>query len=305
MYDGMYFQIYKNIENEVLKLSESILFIDENLNVCSQIIADLIIRCSIEIESIIQDLYREGRKELHIEVKDSPKPGKCIQWLNKQYILEQKTIGVVSTSFYFCIDDVMHFRPFDYEDSSKEDYYKVYCALKHDRKKNIKKASLFVLIRVLGALFILNIIYKNKRIDLGQEDRYGKNLDKTGGSDIFSFIVAPCRDIVLLDSDKDIIDEQCLYRIVREKMEYCLQIKYINKVNDADMVTLLLTDKWFQDKVRNFTTKDIDEITFENEFLNCLGKNLKDFCDMQKIQRIDSIKAGRISSRYWAELNRV
>ena len=55
MKENLYFPVYQKIENEVINLTSSIYFSDEQIIVYSLQIADLIIRCSIELESIAKD----------------------------------------------------------------------------------------------------------------------------------------------------------------------------------------------------------------------------------------------------------
>ena len=52
MQENYYLPIYQQIEREVIDLMASIFFSDEQITVYSLKIADLIIRCSIEVESI-------------------------------------------------------------------------------------------------------------------------------------------------------------------------------------------------------------------------------------------------------------
>ncbi len=51
---NLYWPIYKNLEKEVLKLADNIYFCDEQMDVYSPHIADLIVRCSIEIEALFK-----------------------------------------------------------------------------------------------------------------------------------------------------------------------------------------------------------------------------------------------------------
>ena len=60
MKENIYFPVYQKIEKEVIDLASSIYFSDGQTNVYSLHIADLIIRCSIELESIVKDIYREN-----------------------------------------------------------------------------------------------------------------------------------------------------------------------------------------------------------------------------------------------------
>ena len=54
----MYLPVYEKIEKEIIDLSSSIFFVDDLVKVYSLNIADLIIRCAIEIESLAKDIYR-------------------------------------------------------------------------------------------------------------------------------------------------------------------------------------------------------------------------------------------------------
>lgn len=54
---NMYWPIYKNLEREFLKLADYIHVSDDQLSIYSMHIADLIVRCAIEIEAISKELY--------------------------------------------------------------------------------------------------------------------------------------------------------------------------------------------------------------------------------------------------------
>lgn len=54
---NLYWPVYMNLEKDFLELAEYIHFSDDQLNVYSMHIADLIIRCAIEIEAISKELY--------------------------------------------------------------------------------------------------------------------------------------------------------------------------------------------------------------------------------------------------------
>ena len=54
---NLYWPVYKNLEKEVLKLADYIHFSDDQLGTYSMFIADLIVRCSVEIEALSKELY--------------------------------------------------------------------------------------------------------------------------------------------------------------------------------------------------------------------------------------------------------
>ena len=54
---NLYWPVYKNLENELVQLSDLIHFDDNQLSIYSIKISELLIRCSVEIEAISKDLY--------------------------------------------------------------------------------------------------------------------------------------------------------------------------------------------------------------------------------------------------------
>ncbi|MTN82487.1 hypothetical protein GMB34_00660 [Turicibacter sanguinis] len=54
---NLFWPVYKNLENEFLKIADYVHFSDDQTKVYSMHIADLIVRCSIEIEAISKELY--------------------------------------------------------------------------------------------------------------------------------------------------------------------------------------------------------------------------------------------------------
>ena len=66
MIPNYYWPVYQNIEKEILNLSLLIHFDDSQLGVYSSKISDLLIRTTIEMESISKELYfdNEGEKPI-------------------------------------------------------------------------------------------------------------------------------------------------------------------------------------------------------------------------------------------------
>ena len=61
---NLYWAVYENLEEEILSLADDIFFDDNQLGVYSLKIGNLIIRCSIEIESLSKELYSNLCEEL-------------------------------------------------------------------------------------------------------------------------------------------------------------------------------------------------------------------------------------------------
>jgi len=153
---NLYFPVYRSIESEVIELSKGIYFSDEQLKVYSIKISELLSRCLTEIESLYKDLYRRLKND------DPEKIGDAWRLLDGEWGLSTKQIAVTSDNFFFDESFQPYLAPFDYVNGSENDFYSAYNAIKHDRAKNLPKANLNVLIRALGALYILNVYYKNE-----------------------------------------------------------------------------------------------------------------------------------------------
>lgn len=101
-------------------------------------------------------------------------------------------------------------------------------SIKHDRMKNISNATVSIMMRALGALFLLNL-YFSKRVIVLEKDYYGEKIDRTMGSNVFHIFVAPCEDEVVVNSYKTIDPITCVYKIVRDEPQKGIKIFYLNK----------------------------------------------------------------------------
>jgi hypothetical protein len=207
---NLYWPVYKNLEREVLELADAIhisdsdieiehvcdgtcddnttnkiikvIIIQPQMKVHSIRISDLLFRICAEIESLIKDLYRE-------EMKCEPKKiGPALIKLNELWLLDKKVINVVAPTFYFQKNENKTFAPFNYTSGDDNDYYTAYNCLKHDRVKNIRKATVHFLVRAMAALYILNIYHRNQEFWV-KNDREIWELDKSFGSMLFSVLI--------------------------------------------------------------------------------------------------------------------
>jgi len=174
---NLYWSVYKNLEKEFNDLTYSVMFTDSQLKVFSPKIGDLIFRCAAEIESLFKDIYR-------LETgKEPQKVGDCVSYLDQRWSISKKQISLVCPDCNFSIN-FKEFAPFGYNNGSPEDYYSAYNAVKHDRVKNLSKANINILVRIMGALFLLNIYYKNAKFSIESLHNY-QNFNPSLGSDIF------------------------------------------------------------------------------------------------------------------------
>lgn len=289
----IYFSIYENIEKEVIKLASAIYFSDDHLHVYSSSIAELIIRCSIELESIAKQIYR---REKNLEPNS---PGECFKWMEDNWKISKKTITIVSPYFHFSKEFKPNFCPFNYIKNSNEDYYSRYNAIKHDREKNIYKADIYILIRILGALYILNLYYKNQKIYLGK-DKYHSNLDKTDGSSIFAYEIFPCIDEVVLDSEKNILKDDCIYKIIRKESDYALRINYIDVYDEEKSVLITMIRDEFQQYLKHNLGKQIKIAEIDNIDKILIEELVKNY----NVKKTISATAEKMKSSYWLTLNK-
>lgn len=182
---NLYWPIYKNIENELILLSNQIHFDDKQLNVYSIKISELLIRCAVEIEAISKDLFfRVGGTvppdgTLYFDTH-------CLQLLEERWLLSRKTLILSASNFYFENRENRIITPLlNANRRGKCDWKKAYQAVKHNRTNDLQQGNIKNLLKALGALFILNIYYKNIVYNL-ERDNTGTNFIMSLGSDIFN-----------------------------------------------------------------------------------------------------------------------
>lgn len=193
MNNNLYWNVYKSLERELLKLAEIIHIDDGQLDVYSMKIADLLIRTSVEIESISKELYfREGGtkpdKDLYFDTD-------CLALLESKWSLSKKVVMISSPIFYLKEDDNIYLTPLHKahkRGASSADWQKAYQAVKHNRAKSINKGNLKHFIRSLAALYLLNVYYNDYDYVyyLGKDSK-GVSFDANLGSSIFSVDIHP------------------------------------------------------------------------------------------------------------------
>ncbi len=201
---NLYWPVYKNLERAVLDMAEYIHFDDMQSKTYSMKIGDLIVRCAVEIESIVKELYlSEGGnanlKDENDNNRDLYFDTDCIEFLNQKWSICSKKIMVSATNFYFTEERFKTLMPLykaNKRGSSGSKWKQAYQKVKHDRKNQLKYANIENLIQSLGALFILNIYYKNECVEL--ETGVSKwRFDEGCGSDIFSVYVCDATQMAI------------------------------------------------------------------------------------------------------------
>ena len=212
-----YWPIYKNLEEETLQLTKYIQFSDDQLDVYSMHIADLIMRIAVEIEALSKELYKDNhgpdifdengkKRNLLFDID-------CIKYLNDKWGICNREIMVSCSSFYFTKNENRVIKPLkraNYNGDKGAVWNRAYQAVKHDRRNNLMKGNIGNLIKSLGALYILNIYYRNDRFEYGTPLAPDKFFDNRLGSDIFSatFIDASKASIDADATDASIPDDE-------------------------------------------------------------------------------------------------
>ncbi len=101
---GLFFQRY--LEKEFLKLADYIHFSDNQLGTYSMFIADLIVRCSVEIEALSKELYcmlggNMSPTDLQGNARDLYFDTDCLDLLEQKRVISKKQIMVSTINFYF------------------------------------------------------------------------------------------------------------------------------------------------------------------------------------------------------------
>lgn len=188
---NLYWPVYLKLEKEVLSIADSIHFSDDQLSVYSIQIADLIVRCAVEIEALSKELYKSlggnmepvddagNKRDLYFDTD-------CMALINSKWHLDKKSITIAAPTMYFEKENNRKLIPL--AKSSKRGgakWNKAYQALKHNRYENLKKATVENLLLSLGALYILNIYYKSDNFDLGRMGSGSIEFKNELGSSVF------------------------------------------------------------------------------------------------------------------------
>lgn len=183
----LYWQVYLNLEREFLELSDTIYINDEQQDVYSMKIADMLIRTVIEIEALSKELYLTNGgavvpdEEMYFDTV-------CMAHLDGLWNLDKKVVQVVSPSIYFEKEENRMLRPLhkaSKRGTSSSDWNKAYQAVKHNRVKELSKGSIKNLLHGLAALYVLNLYYRDEKFS-GLSNSEKASLNTSFGSRLFA-----------------------------------------------------------------------------------------------------------------------
>jgi len=184
---NLFWHVYQNLEKELLEIGDTVLVVDNQLDVYSVRIAELLVRTCVEIESIAKELYfanggLKSREQHPYFDRD------CLGYLNEKWLLSKKKVFLSCATFFIKDEAMLEMIPLEKGNHFKTDiseWMDAYQSVKHDRMNNIKKGNIRYLIQAMAALFLLNVYMKDQIVTLGK-DINGENVDWGLGSKVFS-----------------------------------------------------------------------------------------------------------------------
>ena len=263
MLNNLYWSVYKNLEKELIELSNHIHIDDKQLNVYSMKIAELLLRTVVEVESLAKELYlcnggsKGDDKDLYFDTD-------CLEFLRQKWNLSKKKVQIVSNNFHFEEKFNITFNPLKnaHKGGDKsESWLKAYQAIKHNRRVSLEKATLKNLIRAMAGLYILNLYYKDFSYELNN-DSNGNYFDSSCGSDVFSIFFLPSKKINVssLVDEKEDLDEY-VYLIISTQ-ETAKPLQELLRALDVNVRENLTSEKIITKlQGSNSTTFDKDALT--------------------------------------------
>ncbi len=174
----IFWQTYLSLEKEFINVSHFIFITDEitinehgaeitkpcnsQLETFSPHIADLLIRCCVQIEAISKELYFDnggtkprGDKNLFFDED-------CLKLIDKKWATHDKRVMVVAPFFNLTKDENKILRPLKNAHKRSGTFWeKAYQAVKHDRFISLKDGNVKALLHSMAALYLLNLYYRN------------------------------------------------------------------------------------------------------------------------------------------------
>ena len=197
----IFWQTYLNLEKEAIEVSKYIFFTDEvlvngkggivaqscntQLETFSPHIADLLVRCCVQIEAISKELYfdnggTKARGDSSILFDED-----CLKLIDIKWQTHNKTVMVVAPFFNFVKDENRILKPLKEAHKRQGTYWeKAYQAVKHYRYSSLHKGNVKAFIHALAALYLLNLYYRNDSWVTKYQDI--SKLDYSMGSAIFT-----------------------------------------------------------------------------------------------------------------------
>ena len=174
----IFWQTYLSLEKEFINVSNFIFITDEitthehgkeitkpcnsQLETFSPYIADLLIRCCVQIGAISKELYYDnggtkprGDKSLFFDED-------CLKLIDIKWATHDKRVLVVAPFFNLIKEENRVLRPLKNAHKRSGTFWeKAYQAVKHDRFASLKDGNIKALLHSMAALYLLNLYYRN------------------------------------------------------------------------------------------------------------------------------------------------
>lgn len=197
----IFWQTYLSLEKEFINVSNFIFITDEittnehgkevtkpcysQLETFSPHIADLLIRCCVQIEAISKELYYDnggtkprGDKNLFFDED-------CLKLIDIKWATHDKRVMVVAPFFNLTKEEHRVLRPLKNAHKRSGTFWeKAYQAVKHDRFASLKDGNVKALLHSMAALYLLNLYYRNDSWVIKYQEL--SNSDFSMGSSIFA-----------------------------------------------------------------------------------------------------------------------
>lgn len=180
---NLYWPVYKKLESELNAIMFEVHVDDDQLNVYSPRIGDIIVRAVTEIESISKSLYSTfgGTPKTNLKYDYD-----CLKFLATKLKIDKK---IVHISSLYCFQSARTIKPFAKVTVPQKPptyiWNNAYQNIKHDRINTLKLATIGNLFSAMSALYLLNVYVKfvpehiGKFYDLEEQT-------SSQGSDIFT-----------------------------------------------------------------------------------------------------------------------
>lgn len=174
----IFWQTYLNLEKEVIEVSKYIFITDEvtirtdgkekpiscdsQLKVFSPHIADLLVRCCVQIEALSKELYYTNGGEKSRGSKDVFFDEDCLKLIDIKWETGKKEVLVAAPFFNLTKDENRVLRPLkNAHKRSCVSWAKAYQAVKHDRFSSLQSGNVKALLHAMAALYLLNLYFRN------------------------------------------------------------------------------------------------------------------------------------------------
>lgn len=271
----IFWQTYLNLEKEAIEVSKYIFFTDEilvnskggtvtqscntQLETFSPYLADLLVRCCVQIEAISKELYFDSGGNKARGDKDLFFDEDCLKLVDEKWQTHSKIVMVVAPFFNFTKNENRILKPLREAHKRQGTYWeRAYQAVKHDRYSSLQRGNVKAFIHALAALYLLNIYYRNDSWTMQYQDI--SKIDYSLGSSIFA--VKPPVVGQLWYENKPIISES----------------PYVVKYQDASYQRI----EEFQDKVEQETEDywnrqpELNEPAFQEQLQKAFERAEKD-----------------------------